>query len=95
MEKVLDIITAERLALQETPLIRWLGNRDISLKEKYSFIPSMAFFIMGFRDILLHLKVESPANDIEKLVSQHCMEDLGHWQWYINDLERLGFDFSA
>jgi len=95
MKEMLRTISTEKHALEETPFILWLGNKDITLKEKYSFVPSMAFFIMGFKDILMHLKSESSETDIEKLIAQHCEEDLGHWVWYVKDLERLGFEFSS
>ncbi len=95
MKEILQKISLKKQALGKEPFIEWLKNKDITIKEKYSFVPAMAFFIMGFKDILLHLKATSPETEIGKLVITHCDEDLGHWEWYIKDLEKLGFDFSA
>lgn len=55
----------------------------------------MAFFIMGFRDILFSLKRSNPNTWVEKMVNQHCDEDVDHWRWYAQDLERLGFNHTA
>ena len=95
METIMAKISAEKSELERSRFIEWLRREDVSVAEKFSFVPAMVFFIMGFRDILDSLKQASLRTPVEKLVSQHCEEDAGHWCWYVEDLSRLGFDLSA
>lgn len=95
MKQLIRNISELQQSLRETPFIRWLGDKTIRPQEKFTFAPSMVFFIMGFKDIMHFLKYPEPNTDAERHVNQHCDEDAGHWEWYLKDLERLGYDFSS
>lgn len=95
MKIIMEKIEMKKSALEHSRLIEWLKREDVPNVEKLSFAPAMAFFIMGFRDILFSLKQPNPTNWVEIIVNHHCNEDADHWRWYAQDLERLGFDHAA
>ncbi len=95
MRTIIKKIDMRKSALEHSRFIEWLEREDVPCDEKLSFAPAMAFFIMGFRDILFSLKRSNPNTWVEKMVNQHCDEDVDHWRWYAQDLERLGFDHTA
>lgn len=74
-------------------LCRWITQyhpTDKSGKDIFAFTPSMLYFILGFRDILSHLKYSNPKSQLEFAINQHCLEDKNHWMWYLQDLKTLG-----
>ena len=92
MKLVVKHLENEQAQLRQCEFIQWLENSDVSPDDRLSFVPSMLFFIMGFKDILSSAHIENPRNELEHLISTHCEEDLDHWEWYISDLQTLGFD---
>lgn len=67
-------------------------SSDISL---FNFVPHMAFFVLGFRDLLEYLRIPYPSNPAEFMLNEHCKEDSDHWLWFLQDLERLQLPASA
>ncbi|MCT4643094.1 MAG: hypothetical protein N4A33_12455 [Bacteriovoracaceae bacterium] len=92
MKEVLELIALEQRRLADHVFLRWLGNSNINPNKRLEFVPSMMFFIMGFKDLLSQIEIENPKTKLEFIISNHCKEDLGHWVWYIEDLKQLGFD---
>ncbi|MEL6538818.1 MAG: hypothetical protein AAFQ98_25605 [Bacteroidota bacterium] len=66
-----------------------MRNTDLPEIARLSSIPHMTFFIMGFKDILYDLQREEDQDPVQQMVNEHCQEDNGHWQWFLNDLDRL------
>lgn len=91
MEQVLSIIERKNEDIQRCDFLSWLRDPSISKGEKMAFTPQMLFFIMGFKDLLSSMHIDQPANDIERIISVHCEEDINHWVWYIEDLNELGY----
>ncbi len=95
MRAIMRKIEEKKSTLERSRFVEWLIREDVPGAEKLSFAPAMAFFIMGFRDILCSLKQRNPTTWAAKIVNQHCDEDADHWRWYIEDLEKLGFDHTV
>ena len=95
MNEILARITHAKQQLSHSAFLKALASNAITTEEKLSFVPAMAFFVMGFRDILSYLRYPHPKTPLEKSVNRHCDEDAGHWEWYVRDLQRLGYSFSA
>lgn len=80
--------------LKNSNFCNWLKTSHLT-EDYFSFLPSQAFLVFGFRDILQTLKVENPKDPLEHLINQHCEEDSDHWKWYLQDLKMLGFDTES
>jgi hypothetical protein len=55
----------------------------------------MAFFVMCFQDVLRLAHSRSTDPQIVALARTHALEDKGHDQWYLRDVERLGSECSV
>lgn len=93
MERLLKRIYLETRQLEETRLCKWLADRDA--EDHFNFVPSMLFFVLGFKDILASMKTSNPRSAAAVEVNTHCEEDLDHWIWYLQDLQKLGFTESS
>ena len=91
MKEILKKIEIESQKLENSPLCQWLRSDNTDGEDRFSFTPSMLFFVLGFKDILTCMRVENPKTAIDHEINTHCEEDLDHWKWYLRDLELLGF----
>lgn len=96
--ELLKLIQKRSEQLQQNSLCRWIHGEDskhLSAEETLGFAPAMFYFILGFRDILQNLEYPKPRHEIEFIINQHCLEDRGHWRWYLEDLLTLGFEAES
>lgn len=80
--------------LKSSEFCEWLRSARLS-DDPFGFVPSQAFLVFGFRDLLRELEVSNPTNEFEELLNEHCKEDSDHWKWYLNDLKQLGFHVNS
>jgi hypothetical protein len=53
----------------------------------------MAYFVMSFADLCALVLRKEPAEDrYQEIINAHTKEDGNHWEWYLEDLARLGVD---
>ena len=90
----MQLIKERKHKLEASKLSLSMKDTNLSTEERLSFIPSMLFFVMGFKDVLETLEDKSSADEIQKKVNTHCLEDEGHWRWYLHDLKELEFNNS-
>ena len=96
MKKVLEFIEAKQQEFAQRPLFEFMKNRSIPPKQRLAFVPQMSYFIMSFGDFNKYFLRQEPTNDsIQKLVNQYSREDDDHWNWFLRDLEVLGFNYTA
>ncbi|HAA22105.1 MAG TPA: hypothetical protein DCR93_15525 [Cytophagales bacterium] len=82
-------VKQKRVQLWDHDFAKMMRDTDMPTEARLSCIPHMTFFIMGFKDILFDLQRTPNGDSIQRMVNEHCEEDNGHWQWFLNDLERL------
>lgn len=95
MADVVRQIDAERATLQDGPLFGWLSDESIDGYRRLSFLPSLLYYLMGFKDVLAALARDEPRGRLEEHINAYCKEDADHWRWYLTDLEKLGFDLNT
>ena len=96
MEEVLKLVEEKQHEFSHLPLFEFLRNREISPRERLNFGPSFAIFAMNFRDLNTYiLKREcSEDNTIQTMINQHAREDAQHWEWILEDFDKLGFNYG-
>lgn len=95
MKEMIPVIQEKMKVLENTQLCKWLRENEENGEDRFLFTPSMAFFVLGFRDILEATRIPNPKTDLEREINIHCNEDIDHWQWYLNDLEKMGFSHQS
>lgn len=96
---VLALIEKERARMSETnPLYPLLRDESIPPKQRLAFAPYMLYFSIGCPDILTYWmridKPESELSDVEKRVNTFVNEDNFHYNFYLRDLETLGWSLD-
>ena len=89
MTKILNLIEEQKQRLDRNPLSDKLSNPAIPVANKMQCIPRLIFFVLGFKDCMKLLHKAKPTNEAEKIVNTHSEEDQFHWQWFLQDLEKL------
>ncbi|MEL6538538.1 MAG: hypothetical protein AAFQ98_24160 [Bacteroidota bacterium] len=82
-------ISDKRETLWNHDFAQTMRDTEMPAEARLSPIPHMAFFIMGFKDILFDLQRPDTNDHMQEHVNEHCEEDNGHWKWFLNDLERI------
>ena len=80
-------------AYSSLPFFAFLADDSIEPRRRLGFVPCMAPFIMDFGDLnKFVMRDESTDDPHQHLVNLHTYEDDHHWPWYLEDLDRLGYD---
>lgn len=93
MHRVLEALDRRTSELAKEPFYAHLRDRSIEPRERFSFVPAIAHFVLTFADLYtLVLREEPPRDEYQALVNAHTREDDDHWKWYLTDLAKLGCD---
>lgn len=71
--------------------------RDTSIdpRQRLAWVPCAAALVMDFSDLNKHFFRKEPSdNKIQELVNKHTYEDDNHWEWFLEDIATLGFNYS-
>ena len=72
-----------------------MKDQTISPIKRLAFAPCAAPFIMSFADLNKYALRQEPTKDkIQLILNQHTYEDDFHWQWFLEDMQKLGFNCS-
>jgi hypothetical protein len=93
MREVLAAITERKRAFARLPFFAFLQDESLSPEQRLAFYPCMAHWIMSFADLNKYfLRAEPAADEYQQRVNVFSREDDDHWQLYLEDFQKLGFD---
>ncbi len=99
MKRVLAHLNQRTEEFAQAPFFEYLRDDKLPARERLSFAPCAAHFVMSFADLYAYvLKEEPPCDKFQELVNAHTKEDENHWKWFLSDLEKLdlnpGYSFT-
>jgi hypothetical protein len=95
MKQVMKRIEQNKRALAATELMTFIQNRDIDARKRFSFVPCMAPFVMGFSDVnKFALRDDGSDDPVQQMINVHSREDDHHWGMYLKDLRTLELNSS-
>lgn len=95
MKEVLALIEVKKQELEQLPLLKYMGDESIEPLKRLAWIPCLAPFAMSFGDLNKFVLRQEPTNNkIQQIINIHTYEDDHHWQWFLEDIKKLGFDHS-
>lgn len=95
MKQVMKRIEQNKRALAATELMTYLQNREIDARKRFSFVPCMAPFVMGFSDVNKYALRDDGSDDpVQQMINTHSREDDHHWGMYLKDLRTLELNSS-
>ena len=93
MKRVIQLLDAKTEAFARAPLFDFLRDTSIEPRDRLSFAPCVAHFVMTFADLYALVLREEPAQDkYQEIVNAHTREDENHWRWFLADLDKLDAD---
>ncbi|NJL62430.1 MAG: hypothetical protein HC903_12075 [Methylacidiphilales bacterium] len=95
MQEILDIIEFKKQEFAHLPLFKFMQDKSIAPRQRLSFAPCMAHFIMSFSDFNKYIfRVRNYYSDskIQEAINEHTNEDEAHSPWFLVDLEVLGLN---
>ncbi|HZI17277.1 MAG TPA: hypothetical protein VEY09_01650 [Pyrinomonadaceae bacterium] len=93
MKEVLATISEKKRAFEGLPFFAFLGDDRLAPEERLAFLPCMAHWVMSFADLNKYFLRADPRGDrYQERVNHYSHEDDDHWQLYLEDFRKLGFD---
>ncbi|MBE9198777.1 MULTISPECIES: hypothetical protein [unclassified Nodularia (in: cyanobacteria)] len=95
MKEVLELIEKRKQEFAQLSLFKFMQDKSIDPIQRLAWAPCLAPFSMGFGQLNRLDFRKEPTNDpIQLIINQHTYEDDHHWQWFLEDLEKLGLNHS-
>jgi hypothetical protein len=95
MKSVLDFIETQKQEFAQLPLFQFMRDESIDPRQRLSWAPWVAPYAMNFGDLNKYFLRQEPTSDkIQAMINVHTYEDDHHWLWFLEDLEKLGFNPS-
>jgi hypothetical protein len=93
MKQILAYIENKKHEFSRLPFFEYMRDQSIAPKQRLAFAPCAAPFIMSFGELnRLVFRDELSDDPIQTIINQHTYEDDHHWLWFLEDLEKLGFN---
>lgn len=93
MKKVLDYIQLQKQAYEQLPFFDFVRDSSINPMRRLAWAPYAAPFIMSFIDLNKYVfRVEPTEDPLQEIINRHTHEDDRHWRWFLEDLQKMGFD---
>jgi hypothetical protein len=93
MKEVLKYIQQQKQDYEQIPFFQFVRDPNIDPRRRLAWAPYAAPFIMSFIDLNKYLLREEPTSDrLQEIINRHTYEDDRHWLWFLEDLNKLGFD---
>jgi hypothetical protein len=95
MQEILELIKFKKQEFAQLPLFKFMQDKSITPRQRLSFAPCMAHFIMSFSDFNKYIFRETNYDsdgEIQEMINKHTQEDEAHSPWFLVDLEVLGLN---
>ncbi len=93
MKEILELIDTKKEKLSQLPFFRFLQEKSIHPHQRLAWAPCYAPLAMSFTDLLKYDFRREPAIDkVQELLNNHTYDEATHYIWYLQDIEKLGFN---
>lgn len=96
MEEVFAFIQEKNQEFAQLPLFEFMQDNNLHPKQRLIFAPCITPLALGFGELCQYTFREEPSDDeLQQIINRHTYEEYFHWKWLIEDIEKLGFDYSS
>jgi hypothetical protein len=95
MKNVLEYLEEKKQEFSQLPLFDFLQDSKIDPRQRLAFAPCLSPLVLGFAELCTSVLREEPSKDpIQTLINHHTYEEQNHWQWLLEDIQKLELDES-
>ncbi|MEH1841348.1 MAG: hypothetical protein V7L20_21975 [Nostoc sp.] len=88
MKTVDSYIIQKQIKLAKHPLFNQI-TRENPLESIKLLAQYLSFWVMSFQDVIRINEMQITDSKIRKVAHHHLVEDMGHEQWFLSDLQQL------
>jgi hypothetical protein len=93
MKEVLALIEKRKQEFAQLEFFYFLRDKRIDPRQRLVWAPCVAFFTHSLGSLNKYILRQEPADSkLQEIINQHSYEDDHHWMWFLEDIEKLGFD---
>ena len=93
MKTLLDIIEKKNQEFAELPFFDYMKDESVEPRQKLAFAPVITPLALEFSELCKRvLRQEPTTNKIQEMVNRHTYEEHFHWQWLLEDMEKMGME---
>ncbi len=93
MKEVLELIEQKKQEFRNLQFFEFLQDNSIDPRQRLVWIPCFAHVAMSLAELnKCVLRQEPTDNPVQKIINKHTYEDDSHWIWFLEDIEKLGFN---
>jgi hypothetical protein len=93
VKQILDLVELKKKEFAKLPFFDFIADKSIDPRKKFVWTPYAAPFLMGLKDVYSYGVFEKNVTDpIHEYINRHVLEESRHVLWYVQDLQKLGFD---
>lgn len=93
MESVFRFVSDGAADLGRHPFFTWVRQSPVPLRQRLAFLPALAPFAMGYRDVCtLALPYPAERDDFQRAINLHAAEDATHSRLFLEDWAALDLD---
>ncbi|MBD2613464.1 MAG: hypothetical protein RMY62_018960 [Nostoc sp. ZfuVER08] len=94
MKSILELIEKKNQEYAQLPFFKYMEDETINPRQKLAFAPVIAPLAMEFSELCKRILRDEPTTDyIQQMVNVHTHEEHFHWQWLLEDMEKMGIDY--
>ncbi|MEG3896772.1 MULTISPECIES: hypothetical protein [unclassified Microcoleus] len=95
MKTLLDIIEKKNQEFAQLPFFEYMKDESVDPRQKLAFAPVITPLALEFSELCKRVLREEPTtNKIQEMVNRHTHEEHFHWQWLLEDMEKMGMNYS-
>lgn len=95
MKDLLELIEKKNREFAQLPFFKYMEDESIEPRQKLVFSPVIAPLAMEFSELCKRVFRDEPTtNPVQAMVNQHTHEEHFHWQWLLEDMQKMGLDHS-
>ncbi|MEG4422100.1 hypothetical protein QUA70_26465 [Microcoleus sp. LAD1_D5] len=95
MKTLLDIIEKKNQEFAQLPFFEYMKDESVEPRQKLAFAPVITPLALEFSELCKRvLRQEPTTNKIQEMVNRHTYEEHFHWQWLLEDMEKMGMNYS-
>lgn len=94
MKSILELIEQKNREYAQLPFFKYMEDESIDPRQRLAFAPVITPLALEFSELCKRvLRDEPTTNYVQEMVNLHTHEEHFHWQWLLEDMEKMGIDY--